>query len=109
MDSFYERLFDNEKLAYLLGKAKNIRELTSVRFVIYMTRSIDTKYVSVQLCYRIGIVGFFLDLPRFSGVKGEQDNWMQWIDDSNSDEIFDLPHIDIDVEEFVGGNSHLDC
>lgn len=52
---------------------------------------------------------FFLDLPRFSGVKGEQDNWMQWIDDSNSDEIFDLPHIDIDVEEFVGGNSHLDC
>ncbi|XP_067946423.1 short transient receptor potential channel 4-associated protein-like [Watersipora subatra] len=42
-------------------------------------------------------------LPRFRGIKEEDANWMQWIDDSNADDIFDLPDMDIDVEEFTGG------
>ncbi|XP_067938354.1 short transient receptor potential channel 4-associated protein-like [Watersipora subatra] len=43
--------------------------------------------------------------PRYRGVNGEVENWMQWIDDSNSDELLELPDEDLDVDEFVGGVS----
>lgn len=37
-------------------------------------------------------------------MNGEVENWMQWIDDSNSDDLLDLPDEDSDdIHEFIGG------
>jgi len=43
------------------------------------------------------------DSPRYTGLNGEVENWMQWIDDSNSDDLLDLPDSDVDVSEFISG------
>jgi len=53
-----------------------------------------------------------LDSPRYRGLNGEVENWMQWIDDSNCDDLLELPDDDIDVSEFIGGKScklHSGC
>ena len=63
-------------------------------------------YVSFSSSPRIDLTTsvFVTDSPRYRGLNGEVENWMQWIDDSNSDELLDIPEIDIDVDEFIGGN-----
>lgn len=72
---------------------------------VYLSKLFFTLWLLCNVCLlmwdRLSLL--FVDSPRYRGLNGEVENWMQWIDDSNSDDLLDLPDDDIDAAEFIGG------
>ena len=42
------------------------------------------------------------DYPRYRGMVSELDNWMEWIENSLSDDVAETPTVD-DLDDFIGG------
>ena len=44
-----------------------------------------------------------LSTPRYPGMTSELDNWMEWIENQMSEDAFDAPTADDDIDDFLGG------
>ena len=64
-------------------------------------------WFSLQLHLALQLLWLSPDVPRYPGLDSELACWMEWIENSMSDDLFEASNGDDALDTFIGGESSL--